>query len=128
MSNLILGEIDITPLLDAKKNLDAGISSASSDLEKTGAIKAFEFCFELSWKAMKRILAKKGLQVTSPRDAFRVAADNELIKDPETWFKFIDKRNLTVHTYDKKIAEEVLKFLPTFQQELNEFIKTITKL
>ena len=83
MSNLILGDIDITPLLNAKKILDQGIKSADSDLEKTGTIKSFEFCFELTWKILKRVLTKRGLTTTSPRDVFRIAADNSLTDNPE---------------------------------------------
>lgn len=127
-SNIILGEIDITALLDAKRILDDGINSASSDLEKTGAIKSFEFCFELSWKILKKILEKRGLRTTSPRDVFRVAADNALINNPEFWFDAIKKRNLVAHTYKKDTAEEVLDFLPKFQQELNGLLVTIKNL
>ena len=94
MSNIILGDIDITPLLNAKNILDDGIKSADSDLEKTGAIKSFEFCFELTWKILKRVLTKRGLTTTSPRDVFRIAADNSIINDPEFWFDTIKKRNL----------------------------------
>ena len=128
MSNTILGDIDITPLLNAKKILDEGIQSADSDLEKTGAIKSFEFCFELSWKLMKRILEKRGLTTTSPRDVFRVAADNNLIDDPDFWFKAIKARNLTAHTYKKDTAEEVLIFLPRFQEELAKLLETVKDL
>ena len=128
MSNIILGDIDITPLLNAKKILDDGIKSADSDLEKTGAIKSFEFCFELTWKILKRVLTKRGLTTTSPRDVFRIAADNSIINDPEFWFDTIKKRNLVSHTYKKETAKEVLDFLPKFQTELNKVIHTLIDL
>ena len=128
MSNLILGDIDITPLLNAKKILDEGIKSADSDLERTGTIKSFEFCHELTWKILKRVLTKRGLTTTSPRDVFRIAADNNIIENPEFWFKAIEKRNLVSHTYKKETAKEVLDFLPKFQIELNKLINTLTNL
>ena len=128
MSNLILGDIDITPLLNAKKILDQGIKSADSDLEKTGTIKSFEFCFELTWKILKRVLTKRGLTTTSPRDVFRIAADNSLTDNPEFWFDAIKKRNLVSHTYKEETAKEVLDFLPKFQTELNKIVQTLINL
>ena len=124
-NNIIFNDIDITPLLNAIKILDEGISIASSELEKAGTIQSFEICYELTWKIMKRILLKKGLTTTSPRDTFRIAADNNLIADPEPWFKVIEMRNLTSHTYDKEIAEKVIKYLPEFQKELKNFINKV---
>ena len=128
MSNIILGDIDISPLLDAKKVLDAGVKSANSDLEKSGAIKSFEFCFELTWKILKRVLTKRGLTTTSPRDVFRIAADNSIIDNPEFWFDVIKKRNLVSHTYKKETAKEVLEFLPEFQTELTKLINILISL
>ena len=83
MSNLILGEIDITPLLEAKKTLDFGIANAKSDLEKAGAIQAFEYTYELCWKTMKRILANQNIETSIPKDIFRTSAQFNLIEDAE---------------------------------------------
>ena len=128
MSNLILGKIDITPLLDAKKNLDDGIANARSDLEKGGAIQAFEYTYELCWKTMKRILANQSIETSIVKDIFRTAAQFNLIKDAEVWFDFIKKRNETTHTYNKETAEKVFNFLPVFQKEAEQFIKKIQTL
>lgn len=125
MSNIIFKDIDIAPLLNAKKLLDDGIKIASTELEKAGTIQSFEVCYELSWKILKRVLTKKGLATTSPRDAFRIAADNNLIENPELWFQAIEMRNLTTHTYNKELAEKVLSYLPEFQRILNKLIEKI---
>ncbi len=128
MSNLILGEIDITPLLEAKKTLDFGIANAKSDLEKAGAIQAFEYTYELCWKTMKRIFANQNIETSITKDIFRTAAQFNLIEDAEIWFEFIKKRNETTHTYNKKTAEEIFSFLPTFQKEVEKFINKILTL
>ena len=128
MSNIILGEIDITPLLEAKKTLDFGIANAKSDLEKAGAIQAFEYTYELCWKTMKRILANQNIETSIPKDIFRTAAQFNLIEDAEIWFEFIKKRNETVHTYNKKTAEEIFQFLPAFQKAVEKFINKIQTL
>lgn len=127
MKNTILdNQIDISSLLRASNMLSEAIEQAQSPLEKTGAIQCFEYCYELSWKTMKRILKFKGVSIANPRDTFREAAKNQLISDPEVWFSFILKRNMTSHAYNGDLAEEVFEFLPEFQKELLKFIATIT--
>lgn len=126
--NLVLGKIDITPLLEAKKTLDFGIANAKSDLEKAGAIKAFEYTYELCWKTMKRILTNQNIETSIPKDIFRTAAQFNIIEDAEIWFGFIKKRNETTHTYNKKTAEDIFGFLPDFQKEAGKFITKIQTL
>ena len=122
----ILGDLNIDPLLKAQSFLTMAIQVARSELEKAGAIQAFEICYELSWKTMKRILAYRGIEVNSPREVFRNAARDKLIDDLDYWFEFIEKRNLTTHVYNLKVAEEIFNFLPTFATELDKFISRIS--
>lgn len=123
----ILGTINIAPLLKAQKVLEEALENAQSDLEKTGAIKAFEFCYELAWKTLKKVLYKKGIEANNPRDVFREAAISGLIDNPKNWFDFIEKRNLTVYTYDADYLHDLYEFLPEFADSLNQltsFLKT----
>lgn len=127
---MIINNIDIDPLLKAQTFLNNALIEAKSELEKAGAIQAFEFCYELAWKTMKRLLAFRGVEAASPREVFRLAAQEKLIDDPETWFEFIVKRNLTVHIYNRKVADDMFHFLPQFAKELNKLvllIKTLKK-
>lgn len=96
-----------------------------SDRDKAGAIQAFEFCFELSWKVIKKILKAKGIETRSPRDAFREGAQTGIIKDPKKWFLFLEKRNLTSHTYDEFIVEEILLVFDDFSLALKELLDYI---
>ncbi len=125
MNKLILGNIDIRPLLKASQFLQHGIDEAKTALEKAGAIQAFEFCYELAWKTMKRILAYRGVEEASPREVFRAAGREKLIDNVELWFEFVKKRNLTVHAYNLEVANEIFIFLPAFMTELDQFIKKI---
>jgi len=99
VSEIILGDIHIGPILRAQHFLISAIQNAPSELEKAGAIQAFEFCYELAWKLMRRILAYRGIEVNSPREVFRAAAKEKMIDDLDHWFEFIKKRNLTIHTH-----------------------------
>jgi len=125
---IILGKINITSLIKAHTTFKKGLLAAETELERDGAIQRFEFTYELAWKTMKRILAFKGLDVTSPRDVFREAAKQKLIDNPSAWFEFIKKRNLTVHTYNQDCADEIFESLPLFEKEVDKFVNNIKKL
>ncbi len=69
----------------------------------------------------------QGKEVNSPRTAFREAAAEGLIADPEIWFVFLKNRNSTTHTYDEDIAQEIYDSLQQFGQELDQLIRNIKK-
>jgi len=78
-----------------------------SILEKAGIIQFFETTFELSWKLLKDYLEYQGFIVKSPRDTIKRAYENDLIDNGKTWLEALNDRNLTVHTYDEIVANEV---------------------
>lgn len=125
---IILGSIQVTPLIRAADTFKQGLATAKSQLERDSVIQRFEFTYELVWKTLKRILAFKGLDITNPRDVFREAAKQKLITDPTIWFEFINKRNLTVHTYNPDVAEDIYESLPLFGKELDKFLQVLKTL
>jgi nucleotidyltransferase substrate binding protein (TIGR01987 family) len=124
-TSIVLGSIDITPLLKAQKKFDNFRQNLSTEQEKAGAVQAFEYCFELCWKTLKRVLEVKAISVYSPRDAFREGARNGYIADPLIWFDFILKRNLTSHVYDEAVMQDVLSILQSFSGEMAVLIAKI---
>lgn len=114
--------VDIAPLLKARDVFEQFRMQLETDQEKAGAVQAFEFCYELAWKAARRVLMNKGVEVNSPRDVFRAAGANKLIDDPEVWFHFIKIRNLTVHTYNYESLEEVVASFDSFSKSLDQLI------
>lgn len=118
-------QLYLEPLLKAAKVFSEGLAEASSDLQRDGVIQRFEFTFELAWKTLKRVLALKGIEANSPRDVFREAARQKLIDDPLVWFDFIQKRNLTVHTYNRECAAEIFESLPLFEGEIRKLIEVL---
>lgn len=93
-----------------------------SDLEKQGLIQAFEFTHELAWNVMKDYFAYQGNPgIAGSRDAAREAFQQGLIEDGEGWMEMIRSRNLTSHTYQQKIADEICshilkRYFPLFEQ------------
>ena len=113
----------LASLIKARNVFEDFRQNMETDRDKSGAIKAFELCFELTWKTMQKILQKEGVQSSSPKGVFREAAALGLINNPKTWFTFVDKRNETVHTYKEEIRDDVLTIFDSFSHELNLFIK-----
>ena len=58
-------DINLETLKKAYMTLKRFIESASTEIEQAGVVQAFEFCFELSWKTIKKVLAKEGIVVNS---------------------------------------------------------------
>ena len=90
-----------------------------SDLEKQGLIQSFEFCHELAWNLVKDYLEHQdfsspfggenfGYNMTGSRDAMREAYKRGLITHGDDWADMIGSRHLSTHTYNKKIADDIV--------------------
>jgi hypothetical protein len=55
---ILIDGVNIEPLLKAVKKFELFRQNLDTEQEQAGAIQAFEYCFELSWKIMKRLLKK----------------------------------------------------------------------
>lgn len=122
---MIIENVNISPFLKAFKKFEQFRNNLVSEQDKAGAIQAFEYCFELTWKTMRKLLFERGKTANSPKETFRMAALEGFIDDPEVWFDFLQKRNLTVHTYEEDDAEKVISALPTFSTQVRLFLKNI---
>jgi nucleotidyltransferase substrate binding protein (TIGR01987 family) len=65
--------------------------------------------FELAWKVLKDYLEEEGFCAVSPRETIKQAFQAGLIADGRIWMEALQDRNLTVHTYEEKIAIAVEK-------------------
>lgn len=101
-----------------------------SDLEKQGLIQAFEFTHELAWNVMRDYFAYQGNTViTGSRDAVREAFSKGLVDDGEGWMQMINSRNLTSHTYNQVVADEIVARIMGSYFELFEiFLARMTNL
>jgi nucleotidyltransferase substrate binding protein (TIGR01987 family) len=80
-----------------------------NEMEEQGLVQGFEFTFELSWKLLKDYLETKGFKdFHGSKDTFKLAFQEGLISDGETWMKMIDTRNRSSHTYEENIAKEII--------------------
>ena len=99
-------------------------------LEQQGLIQGFEFTHELAWNVLKDYLEDQGfINLIGSKNATRTAFANGLIKDGEAWMDMIKARNLTSHTYNLELAEQMIndilqRFYPVFV-ELEQTFKEL---
>ena len=97
----------------ALQALEKGLAEPKTDLTRDAVIQRCEFCVELAWKSAKKVM---GTATSAPKQVIREMAQNGWIQDVDFWLKAIDQRNLSSHTYNEPLADEVyafaVKFLP----------------
>ena len=92
-------------LAQLKKFIDKG---ELNDLEEQGLIQAFEFTHELAWNVIKDYFDYQGSNdIYGSRDATREAFQKGIITDGEGWMEMIKSRNLTLHTYNVDVANDI---------------------
>lgn len=79
-----------------------------SNIERQGLIKAFEFTYELAWNTLKDLLEDQGYtEIKGPKDTIQQSFKIGLITDGNAWMKMHQSRNLTSHTYNQAMAEQI---------------------
>ena len=111
----------------ALAQLGKGVELASerelSALEKEGIIQRFEYTQELAWNVVKDFyasLGEKGFQ--GSRDAFEHAFEKGLLTNGQALLESIESRNLTSHSYNEEVAEEI------FQDVINKYYAAFEEL
>ncbi len=99
----------------AVDSLKKALHAEKNDISRDAAIQRFEFCVELAWKYAKKLM---GTPTTAPKQIVREMAQNHFIQDAKLWLEAIEKRNLSSHTYNEDLAEEVYSFASRFLSEL----------
>jgi nucleotidyltransferase substrate binding protein (TIGR01987 family) len=111
----------------AMGRLQEVLSLSRTDVIRDSAIKRFELCFDLAWKSVKFYAKDQGVECYSPRDCFKTAFQLKLIEYDERWLVMIDDRNLTVHLYNEKQANEVYSRLSDYLGLFEKLYQTISR-
>ena len=78
----------------------------------TGLVGLYEICFEQSWQMMKEILEIHGYEegaTGSPKIILRTAYRAGMIKNEDAWLRALQERNNVTHSYNEKIALEIVR-------------------
>ncbi|MDF3048134.1 MAG: Nucleotidyltransferase substrate binding protein [Candidatus Midichloriaceae bacterium] len=102
------------PMQEDRSNIDA-------------TIQRFEFTFELFWKSLKDLFYEQGIELNYPKEVIKQAYANKLLDDESIWLQMLKDRNLTSHTYDEVLADEIFKniklYTPLFRKALLQIEK-----
>lgn len=91
-------------------------------IERDASIQRFEYSFESMWKLAKQYLRDiEGVDVGSPKGVIRTCREVDLFSDEEAIkaLQMVDDRNLTSHTYNEGVAEEIYSKLNDYSTLLN---------
>ena len=103
-------------LVSLKQMIDKPSQEDRSNID--ACIQRFEFSVELFWKFLKRILEDKGLLVFYPKEVVREAYAGHLIENEALWLKMLQDRNLTSHSYNEELADEIFEHIPDYYQAM----------
>jgi hypothetical protein len=105
------------------------------DLFRNAAVKSFELSLETTGKLLRKALKFYG---GSPRevdklvfkDLFRHASKHGLLDEAavERWFEYRANRNNTAHDYGVGFANETLKILPAYLQDVRALANALQEL
>ncbi len=104
-----LEAIYLKPVMDDRANIDA-------------TIQRFEFTFELGWKFLKDYFEEKGVVLNYPKEIIQEAFAAGLINDERLWLQMLSDRNMTFHTYNEKLADEIYERIKKYVPELKKIV------
>ena len=88
----------------------------------------FMYCFELTWKSLRRMLRMRDVQVNSPVSAFRSAYAEGWIENKLLYEKMLDDRNTVTHEYFEEKAMEIYSRLPDYLAEMQVLSTKLTEI
>jgi len=115
-------------MLNAYRN-NANRPPLEQEAVQDSLIKRFEYTLEVAWKTCKKHLEEEGFaeaETGSPKSIIRLAAEVNLIADPEAWFSYLQFRQNTSHDYSSDKAEAALDIAEDFYQDVVSLYQEMT--
>lgn len=114
-------KLDITSFKNAVSSLDLALAREKGDFIRDSVIQRFECTYELSWKFLMRHLEQDlgagSVDKLSRRDLYRLGAEKGLLRDAGAWFEYHTARNITSHSYNASVAEQVYSVAQRFSRD-----------
>ena len=101
-----------------------------SIVERDAAIQRFEYTFEAIWKAGKHFLREvEGIEIGSPKGVIRSFLQVGLLTEDQTalGLSMVDDRNLTSHTYNESLADQIYGQLGTYCHLMAKWVLSMEK-
>lgn len=101
----------IADYLKALGQLEKAAQQPKDEYLRDSVIQRFEFTHELAWKMLKLRLEGEDIFVKTPRETMQAALQAGLIEDGNAWSDLQKMRNLTSHTYNEDLADDVYTYI-----------------
>lgn len=115
----------------ALQTLESLMSEQHPDsIVRDAAIQRFEYSFEAVWKSAQRYLRQvEGVAEASPKPVVRACVRAGLLDegDGRMALKMVDDRNLTSHTYNESLAEQIFSALPGHAEIMRRWVEAMRK-
>ena len=99
-------------------------------ITRDAAIQRFEYSFETTWKAAQRHLRDaEGLDHGSPASVIRASHAVGLLDEAAArlGLEMVRDRNLTVHTYNERLADEIYARLQSYLDMMESWLTAIER-
>ena len=118
-------KLDISSLKNAINSLDSILiryQKDNYDIDiRDAVIQRFEYTYSLAIKMMNRYInlySSDSISDMTFNEIIRKANKLGLLKnDLEKWTEYRKKRNMISHTYNEKVANQVVDIIPDFKQD-----------
>jgi nucleotidyltransferase substrate binding protein (TIGR01987 family) len=118
--------IQLNQFKSAVAKLEEALKQPYNDFIRDSAIQRFEFSIDLAWKTVKSYLQEyKGLICNSPVDCLKEAYTQDILEYDEYWIELVKLRNLTSHTYNQELADEIFKELPKAMKNFSDLLEQL---
>lgn len=101
----------IADYLKALGQLEKAAQQPKDEYLRDSVIQRFEFTHELAWKMLNLRLEEEDIFVKTPRETMQAALQAGLIEDGNAWSDLQKMRNLTSHTYNEDLADDVYVYI-----------------
>lgn len=88
-------------------------------------IRRFEFTFELLGAFLKDYFSERDIELNYPKEVLQKAFSVNLINNEDIWVRMLKDRNLTSHTYDERLADEIYNRIRSYVPELRGLLNKI---
>lgn len=98
------------------------------EIIRDAAIQRFEYTFETFWKASQNyLLVKEGIKSDSPKSVIRSLHEIDMLSEEECELslQMVDDRNLTTHTYNESLADDIYTKLSTYAALIHKVLRQI---
>jgi len=109
------------------QRLDEVLKEEKTPTTRDAAIQRFEFTVELAWKSIQQFLRSQKIICRSPKECLQESFKFGLIEDNPLWLKMIDDRNLTSHTYNEELVDQIYNRLPQYVDILKKLKSELVK-